>query len=372
MKSQPDVLVGLVRARLQPVRAAEDRRVDPVAREVAPARRHERRGAQDSRPQPDDHRPIRRGAGRVRAGHPLQARLGGDALQPWQAVFDPGQLGAGAQGVRGGAAHRSAVRRSASTRWGSRWRRSATTRARSRRTRRPSRSTTSARAGSPAPHVNLSAYYNRTGNPDKALEYATKALELDPKSDRRAVQKARADERQGRLDDAVDALNRAIALNPRASSYYYVLAGVYRRLGLDGREREGARVFKRLDRESNELDKKRRPWRAAAATAGAGRARVSSARPHDPRAAGSCGCWAARSACAAAVGTRAAARAVADRRAERTSVRCFTDVTSRAGLLARAERLGQPATTSSSCSRRWAAASRSSITTTTAGSTSFS
>ena len=30
-------------------------------------------------------------------------------------------------------------------------------------------------------HVNLSAYYNRTGNPEKALEYARQALELDPK-----------------------------------------------------------------------------------------------------------------------------------------------------------------------------------------------
>ena len=36
----PVVLLGLVRARLQPVRAAEDRRVDPGAGEVAAARRH--------------------------------------------------------------------------------------------------------------------------------------------------------------------------------------------------------------------------------------------------------------------------------------------------------------------------------------------
>ena len=36
-------------------------------------------------------------------------------------------------------------------------------------------------------HVSLSAYYNRTGDPDKALEYARQALELDPKSDARLV-----------------------------------------------------------------------------------------------------------------------------------------------------------------------------------------
>ena len=41
-------------------------------------------------------------------------------------------------------------------------------------------------------HVNLSAYYNRTGDPEQALEHARKALELDPKSDRAWFQKGRA------------------------------------------------------------------------------------------------------------------------------------------------------------------------------------
>jgi Flp pilus assembly protein TadD len=107
-------------------------------------------------------------------------------------------------------------------------------------------------------HVNLSAYYNRTGHPDKALAYAKQALALDPKSDRALFQKARADERQNRLDDAVDALNRAIAINPRASSYYYVLAGVYRRMGWTDESRKALDSFKRLERETNELDKQRR------------------------------------------------------------------------------------------------------------------
>ena len=109
-----------------------------------------------------------------------------------------------------------------------------------------------------SPHVNLSAFYNRTGNPAKALEHAGKALELDPKSDRALFQKAKADEREGRLNDAVAALNEAIAYNPRASSYYYVLAGVYRRLGWMDESRKALESFQKLDRESNELDKKRR------------------------------------------------------------------------------------------------------------------
>jgi len=107
-------------------------------------------------------------------------------------------------------------------------------------------------------HVSLSAYYNRTDQPDKALELAEAAIELDPKSDRAWFQKARADERQGRFTDAVSALNEAIKLNAHASSYYYVLAGVYRRLGWNDDSKEALQMFTRLERESRELDEKRR------------------------------------------------------------------------------------------------------------------
>jgi len=107
-------------------------------------------------------------------------------------------------------------------------------------------------------HVNLSAYYNRTGDPEKGLEYARQALALDPTSDRAWFQKAKADESQGHLDDAVDALNRAISFNTRASSYYYVLSGLYRRQGKKKESQEALAVFTRLDKESNELEKMRR------------------------------------------------------------------------------------------------------------------
>jgi tetratricopeptide (TPR) repeat protein len=108
------------------------------------------------------------------------------------------------------------------------------------------------------PHVNLSAYYNRTGDPDKALEHAGRALALDPKSDRALFQQGRAYERQGKLEAAVQAMNEAIVLNPRASSYYYVLAGVYRRLGWMDESRQALETFRKLERESSELEKKRR------------------------------------------------------------------------------------------------------------------
>jgi tetratricopeptide (TPR) repeat protein len=116
--------------------------------------------------------------------------------------------------------------------------------------------------------VNLAAYYNRTGDVANALEYAKQALAIDPKSDRALFQKARADEHDGRLDEAVDALNRAIAINPRASSYYYVLAGVYRRMGWQDESDKALEHFKRLDQESQELEKKRRSTARAAPPAG--------------------------------------------------------------------------------------------------------
>jgi tetratricopeptide (TPR) repeat protein len=107
-------------------------------------------------------------------------------------------------------------------------------------------------------HVNLSAYYNRAGHPERALEYARKALELDPKSDRAWFQRAKAHERQGHLEEAVDSVNRAIALNARASSYFYVLAGLYRRLGRVDESRKALDSFKRLEQEAGETEKMRR------------------------------------------------------------------------------------------------------------------
>jgi tetratricopeptide (TPR) repeat protein len=120
-----------------------------------------------------------------------------------------------------------------------------------------------------APHVNLSALFNRGGDPARALEHARKALELDPKAHGAWFQKAKADEREGRLEEAVLALNQAIALNSRASSYYYVLAGLYRRLGRAEESRQALDSFKRLDLETSELEKtRRRQHRANAAAPG--------------------------------------------------------------------------------------------------------
>jgi tetratricopeptide (TPR) repeat protein len=109
-----------------------------------------------------------------------------------------------------------------------------------------------------APDVNLSAYYNRTGDSAKALELAHKALDIDPKADKAWFQKARAEEHQEQLQNAAESLNQAILLNPRSSSYYYVLAGIYRRMGKADESRKALDSFTRLDQENNELEKMRR------------------------------------------------------------------------------------------------------------------
>lgn len=109
-----------------------------------------------------------------------------------------------------------------------------------------------------APLVNMSAYYNRTDDPVKAIDYADQALALDPRADRAWFQKGRASERQGKLEEAATALNQAISLNPRASSYYYVLAGVYRRLGRTDESQKALATFKRLEQEASELEARRR------------------------------------------------------------------------------------------------------------------
>jgi tetratricopeptide (TPR) repeat protein len=112
-------------------------------------------------------------------------------------------------------------------------------------------------------HLNLSALYNRTGDAALALEHARAAIAIDPGSDRAWFQRGRAEERLGNLDNAVTAFNQAIAANPRASSYYYVLAGVYRRLGQEEASRQALAEFKRLEQESAELEKMRRQLDAA-------------------------------------------------------------------------------------------------------------
>lgn len=115
-----------------------------------------------------------------------------------------------------------------------------------------------------AAHVGLSAYYNRTGDPAKAMDYAEQALQLDPKSDSAWFQKAKAQETEAHLEDAVDSLNHATAINPRFSTYFYVLSQYDRRLGRIEDSQKALAEFTRLTEQTNELEKMRRDASAKA------------------------------------------------------------------------------------------------------------
>ncbi len=116
-------------------------------------------------------------------------------------------------------------------------------------------------------HVNLSAYYNRRAEPQKALEYASKALELDPKSDRAWFQKGKADEGEGHLEDAVDAVNRAPSLSTPVHPLIITYspgstAALARWTTVERRSIPSTR----LDKETNELEKMRRSANRPAAS----------------------------------------------------------------------------------------------------------
>ena len=61
--------------------------------------------------------------------------------------------------------------------------------------------------------------------------------------------------------EAAEALNRAIAANPGASSYHYVLSGVYRRLGKTNEAQEQMEIFRKLEKETTDFEQKRRESR---------------------------------------------------------------------------------------------------------------
>jgi tetratricopeptide (TPR) repeat protein len=113
-------------------------------------------------------------------------------------------------------------------------------------------------AGFAPPYVNLSALSNRTGDRAAAMDYARQAIRINPDSDRALFQMAKAYEYAGDLNAAADALNRAIAINAHSSSYYYVLSTVYRKLGKAEDSRRAMEEFSRLDRESNDIEERRR------------------------------------------------------------------------------------------------------------------
>jgi tetratricopeptide (TPR) repeat protein len=108
-----------------------------------------------------------------------------------------------------------------------------------------------------APYVNMSALYNAAGDSKTALAFAERGLAANASNDRALFQMAKAQAQQGENDRAVKSLHQAIAINPRASAYFYLLATEYRRIGKVEESRTAMGEFTKLNQLNNDLEQKR-------------------------------------------------------------------------------------------------------------------
>jgi tetratricopeptide (TPR) repeat protein len=113
---------------------------------------------------------------------------------------------------------------------------------------------------SPWPYEYLSAFYNRQQQPQRALDYARQALSINPRSDLAYFQMAKAYEYEGEWGPCAEAARKAIAVNSRTSSYYYLLSLALRKLGRLEESRAALQTFEKL--EQNETVESER-WREA-------------------------------------------------------------------------------------------------------------
>src|SRR5439155_11947817 len=96
------------------------------------------------------------------------------------------------------------------------------------------------------PYINLSSLYNRQNSPEQALEYAEKAIEINPQSDQAYFQIAKALYARGDWKREAEAMQKAIEINPNSSQYHYVLSQVYRKVGKNKESQQEMEIFKRL------------------------------------------------------------------------------------------------------------------------------
>jgi tetratricopeptide (TPR) repeat protein len=114
-----------------------------------------------------------------------------------------------------------------------------------------------------APYVNMSGYYGRRGEFQTSLDYARKALELNPSSDLAYYQMAKTYRTMEDWPHAAEALEKAIALKPTSAQYHYVLSSAYRKLGRNEESRKAMEEFRKIERQTAELEKQRRETRRA-------------------------------------------------------------------------------------------------------------
>jgi tetratricopeptide (TPR) repeat protein len=109
-----------------------------------------------------------------------------------------------------------------------------------------------------APYVNLAGYYNYRGKLDLAVEYAHKALALNPRADLAYFQIAKACRARQDWKGVAEALENAIAINPSRAQYYYVLAAAYHKLGKIEESKGALARFQGLEKQTAEFERQRR------------------------------------------------------------------------------------------------------------------
>jgi tetratricopeptide (TPR) repeat protein len=108
-----------------------------------------------------------------------------------------------------------------------------------------------------APYVNLSAYYNHRGKWDLALEYAHRALALNPQSDLAYFQIAKTCRGQRDWPGVVAALEKAIAISSWRPQYFYVLGIAYGKLGRSQESERAFQTFHQLEKQGADFERQR-------------------------------------------------------------------------------------------------------------------
>jgi tetratricopeptide (TPR) repeat protein len=113
---------------------------------------------------------------------------------------------------------------------------------------------------SPWPFEYLSAHYNRDRQPDQAIDFAQKTLAIDPRCDLAYYELAKGFQTEDDWQKAVDAVQKAIAINSSTPEYFYLLSTALRKLG---RTAESEAALKHFQEIHNDQDAMAKLWRDA-------------------------------------------------------------------------------------------------------------
>jgi tetratricopeptide (TPR) repeat protein len=113
---------------------------------------------------------------------------------------------------------------------------------------------------SPLPFEYLSAHYNRMRQPDLAIDFANKALEIDSQCDLADYDLAKAFQIENEWQKAADSVQKAIAINSSTAEYFYLLSKALRKLGKAPESEAALKKFEAIHNDENAMAKL---WRDA-------------------------------------------------------------------------------------------------------------